>query len=257
MLKRFLLAASLAAALLTPTHAAEAFSQTAIDQLIAASVRLKVADDSGAGTATGTIIAKNGREALVVTCGHVFRESKGQGRILVDVFTPEGPRGLSGELLGYDEKADVAILAVEIPGEFEPAPLAPAGRAPQAGEATVSVGCDHGADPSARVSRINGTNKFAGPPNVQVAGQPVQGRSGGGLFSVEGYLIGVCNAADPQDDEGLYSAAENVRALLARHDVHLHYRSAPPAERASVTPVSLKSPPAAIRRPPLPPRPTR
>ena len=34
------------------------------------------------------------------------------------------------------------------------------------------------------------------------AGQPLIGRSGGGLFSADGHLIGVCNLADPKDDVG-------------------------------------------------------
>ena len=49
-------------------------------------------------------------------------------------------------------------------------------------------------------------NKFQGAPNLTVAGQPVQGRSGGGLFSSEGYVIGVCNARDPQEQQGLFAA---------------------------------------------------
>ncbi len=44
-------------------------------------------------------------------------------------------------------------------------------------------------------------DKFLGPPNLQVAGAPVQGRSGGGLFNKDGLVIGVCNAADPEDNE--------------------------------------------------------
>lgn len=233
--------------------AAEAFPASLVEQLIAASVRLKVADATGNGYATGTIIARSGQEALVVTCGHVFRDSQGQGRILVDTFGRQPQRGLPGNLIGYDESSDVGLVAVTIPCDFEPAPLAPIDHALVAGSPTTSVGCDHGADPTARISRLNGTNKFAGPPNLQVAGQPVQGRSGGGLFSADGYLIGVCNAADPQDDEGLYSAAANVHAILKAHDVRLHYRPAPPTVGVrGAAPQAAR----AAGAPPLPPRPS-
>jgi hypothetical protein len=61
---------------------------------------------------------------------------------------------------------------------------------------------------------VTGVNKFLGPPNLQVAGQPVSGRSGGGLFTIEGRVIGVCNAADPTDDEGLYAALGSIHAAL-------------------------------------------
>src|SRR5207248_11561214 len=47
--------------------------------------------------------------------------------------------------------------------------------------------------------------------NVQVAGQPVVGRSGGGLFSADGMVIGVCNAAEPVDREGLFAALGSIQ----------------------------------------------
>ena len=46
-----------------------------------------------------------------------------------------------------------------------------------------SVGCNNGEDPTVQRSRINSLDRFLGPPNLQVAGQPIIGRSGGGLFS--------------------------------------------------------------------------
>jgi S1-C subfamily serine protease len=255
MICRAIRVGALAVAVLSwahPAAAAEAFPSTLVPQLIAASVRLKVSDPTGNGYATGTIIARSGQEALVVTCGHVFRDSQGQGQILVDTFGGQPHRGLVGELIGYDESSDVGLVAVTVPGEFEPAPLAPLDHSVSVGAPTTSVGCDHGADPTARISRLNGANKFVGPPNLQVAGQPVQGRSGGGLFSADGYLIGICNAADPQDDEGLYSAAANVHAILKAHDVRLLYRS------ASTAPVATQAAAGARTRgaPPLPPRPS-
>jgi hypothetical protein len=63
---------------------------------------------------------------------------------------------------------------------------------------------------------LTAINKFLGPPTFSVAGQPDQGRSGGGLFTVDGYLIGVCNAADPADNEGLYAAIDPIHKELER-----------------------------------------
>jgi hypothetical protein len=77
-----------------------------------------------------------------------------------------------------------------------------------------SIGCSGGADPTAEPSKIASINKFLGPQNIQVMGQPVEGRSGGGLFSAEGYTIGVCNAADPTDDEGLFAGLEAIQKFL-------------------------------------------
>ena len=47
-----------------------------------------------------------------------------------------------------------------------------------------------------------------------VAGSPEQGRSGGGLISAEGFLIGVCNAADKQQREGLFAATSLIHEAL-------------------------------------------
>jgi hypothetical protein len=84
------------------------------------------------------------------------------------------------------------------------------------GESVFSWGCDNGAFPSKRDSRISKLNRYLGPANVEVAGKPVQGRSGGGLFNSRGELIGVCYAADDELDEGLYNAPEVVYAQLLK-----------------------------------------
>ena len=58
--------------------------------LIAASVRLRVEDADGHSCGSGTIIDARGGEALILTCGHIFRDSKGKGRIEVDLPGPAG-----------------------------------------------------------------------------------------------------------------------------------------------------------------------
>ena len=84
------------------------------------------------------------------------------------------------------------------------------------GDPVLSIGCDNGREPSVRNSHVKSTDKFLPPPNIQVAGQPVEGRSGGGLFTAAGLLIGVCNAADPTDNEGLYAGLGSIHGEIAR-----------------------------------------
>ena len=43
------------------------------------------------------------------------------------------------------------------------------------GETVINIGCNNGAEPTVRTSRVTSLDKFLGPPNIQVAGQPVQG----------------------------------------------------------------------------------
>jgi hypothetical protein len=83
---------------------------------------------------------------------------------------------------------------------------------------------------------VNFVNKYLGTPNLVVDGQPVDGRSGGGLFTADGRLIGVCNAADRQDDDGLYAALGAIRAELDRAGLDFIYRGGTSAGEASDRP---------------------
>ena len=158
-------------------------------------------------------------------------------------------------------KPDLGLVAIRAPGVLATARVAPPGYRVQPGMPVVSVGCNNGEAPSARHSYVTSLDKFVGAPNVQVAGQPVEGRSGGGLFSSEGYVIGVCNAADPSDKEGLFAALGSIYAELDRkdsegRDLSFVYKS--PSENRSGAPeaASPRSTPP-WRRTPCRPCPSR
>jgi len=184
------------------------------NRMLAASVRIKINDGNGNSVGSGTMIHAEGPDVLVLTCGHVFRDSNGQGRIAIDMYGAGAPQQVPGELIDFDLKTDVGLVRFRPGVPVTIARLASPDYRVNAGETVFSTGCDSGADPSLRQSRVTSIDKYLGPPNVQVAGQPVQGRSGGGLFNAAGQVIGVCNAADPQDDEGLYAGAGSVYAIL-------------------------------------------
>jgi len=181
-----------------------------------ASVRLKIEDDRGSSYGSGTIIDVHEDEALVLTCGHIFRDSQGRGRIAVDLFVPGAKSPVPGRLEGYDLDRDVALVSIRPGVKVTPVKVAPVDYRIRLRDRVFSIGCDRGGEPRLHESRITGVNRYLGPANLEVAGQPVDGRSGGGLFSDEGYLIGVCNAADPADDEGLYAALSEVQKELKR-----------------------------------------
>ena len=48
-------------------------------KLLAATARLRVEDSSGVSWGTGTVIDCRQGEALILTCGHIFRDSEGKG----------------------------------------------------------------------------------------------------------------------------------------------------------------------------------
>lgn len=179
----------------------------------AASVRLRVEDAGGFSFGTGTIIDQHQQEALVITCGHLFRSSGGRGKITADLFVGS-PQSVEGRLLAYDLERDVALVSLHGCPPVQPARVAPPGHTVRPGDMVFSVGCDRGAEPTIRPTRITAVNKYRGKPNYTAAGQPVDGRSGGGLFTADGLLIGVCNAADPAEDEGLYAALPSIQWQL-------------------------------------------
>jgi thiol-disulfide isomerase/thioredoxin len=205
--------------------------------LIAASVRLRIEDPDGRSCGTGTIIDARGDRALVLTCGHIFRDSQGKKPVTVDLFGPGAPRQVAGEVISYDLARDVGLVLIHPQGPVSVARLAPSDYRVQPGMPVVGVGCNGGDFPTAQHSQITNLNGIQGPPNLQVAGEPVVGRSGGGLFTSEGYVIGVCNAADPKYKEGLFAALGSICAELDRQQMAFIYQSpmgtlAPTAEAA-------------------------
>ncbi|MDA1200385.1 MAG: trypsin-like peptidase domain-containing protein [Planctomycetota bacterium] len=198
-------------------------------KLLAATARLRVEDSAGVSWGTGTVIDCRQGEALILTCGHIFRDSEGEGGIEVDIFSSAGPRGVAGQVVAWDLRRDLALVSIFTDVPLEAVKVGAADRRVQPGEAVVTVGCNGGADPSVHHSRITAVDKYLGPANVQVAGQPVQGRSGGGLFAIDGTLIGVCNAADPADNEGLFAALPAIHEQLEEAGLAFVYRNVYPS----------------------------
>lgn len=214
--------------------------------LIQASVRLTIQDPSGASYGTGTLIDSRNGEALIVTCGHIFRDAGSKGKILVDLFGPGAPQKLEGRLVAYDLKdgQDIGLVSIRPGVPVKVAPVAAKNYRISKGESVTTVGCNNGAAATAVVTKVTGIDKFLGPPNVQVAGMPVQGRSGGGLFNAAGEVIGVCNAADPTDNEGLYAALPAIHMQLDKAGLAMIYQNRPAAGAPSAQLAS-----AAVRGP--------
>ncbi len=206
--------------------AAVANQPTQAHQLaLQATVRLQVTDATGRSKGTGTIIDVHGNEALVLTCGHIFRESQGKGEIQVELFAP-GTRGpVSGHLLAYEcEQRDFGLVSIRPDTPVTPVKVATAAYHPQPGESIFSIGCDHGADPTVRVSVVSAVDRYVGPPNIEIQGHPAEGRSGGGLFTTDGRIIGICNAADLEDDHGIYAGLPTIHLALDTAGLREIYR---------------------------------
>jgi len=149
-------------------------------------------------------------------------------------------RRVRGELICFDAtKHDIALVKIR-PG-VAVKPIAVAGPTVEfnKGDVVFSTGCDRGDQPSLKRTQINSLNRYHGPENIQIAGLPADGRSGGGLFTAGGELIGVCNAADPIDQEGFYSSLANIHAQLQQAGLSFVLRQ-PGRARLAVTPVAQR-----------------
>lgn len=223
------------------------------ERLIKSAVRLKVEDPQGHSYGTGTIIDAQEGEALVLTCGHIFRDSEGKGNILVDLEGGHSPRQVKGTLISYDLKRDLGLVSIRPDGPVEVARVAAPEQQVQMGDRVVNIGCNNGQNATARRSHVTGIDKYLGPPNIEVAGLPVEGRSGGGLFNEAGQLIGVCFAADPAEDEGVYAGLTSIHAELDRLGLSSLYAAQPQAtQQPAPQAVATAQPPAMPRQMPEP-----
>ncbi len=177
-----------------------------------ATVRLKVDDPQGSSYATGTVIHYRDGEALVLTCGHVFRDSQGRGTISAEYGFADGQiRRTRGELLDYNaEERDIGLVVITTDQEIRPVPVAMESYPLHHGDQIFSIGCDHGQAPTIRRSRLKNQARYDGIFKYEIFGRPVDGRSGGGLFTAGGQLVGVCNAAVVDADEGVYVALDTI-----------------------------------------------
>jgi thiol-disulfide isomerase/thioredoxin len=189
--------------------------------LVSATVRIRVEDAQGRSFGTGTIIDSRSGEALVVTCGHLFRESKGKGPMTIELFdassgVPQVVEQVPGQLISYDLERDVAFIGIKPSRPVSMATVAPPKTQYQRGDRVATIGCSNGKDPTLLPQRINMLDRYQGPSNIEVSGAPEEGRSGGGLFNLQGQLIGVCYAADYEGKEGLYVALDSIHEELNR-----------------------------------------
>lgn len=231
-------------------------SEQARQRALEATVRLRVADANGYSRGTGTIIDVHDDEALVLTCGHMFRESQGQGDIQVELFVPGAQGSTSGSLIAYEcDERDFGLVSIRPDVSVKPVPVASPACHPREGQEVFSIGCDHGENATVRTSTISAMNRYVGPPNIEIRGCPVEGRSGGGLFTTDGRIIGICNAADRREDRGLYAGLPTIHLALdqiGQKQIYLEQSSGPQVASGPEPRALPDSPPLSEPRGPSP-----
>ncbi|WP_435015574.1 thioredoxin domain-containing protein [Tundrisphaera sp. TA3] len=194
---------------------------------------------------SGTIISSTPDESIILTCAHIFKvdgprqmsPSQYNRRISVDLFDGQlhGPNrqqlhpaqlDIPGEAIDYDFTHDVGLIRIR-PGRRLPASrvIGPDWQ-PKRGLQMFTVGCSNGKDATAWSTqilepRVTMSNSAT---TIKCANQPREGRSGGGLYTTDGYVAGVCDFADPNEHTGLYATPGAIHALLDRNRMMALYR---------------------------------
>ncbi len=189
------------------------------------------------GFGSGTVIASTKAESFVLCCAHIFRDQDGKisslGRsiapVSIDLFDSKitdfkkpqlncVERDLRAEVVALHEGQDLALVRIH-PGRVLPvAPIAPASWTPVKGIGLISVGCSNGNDATAWDTRIiepkvKMNSRFGPFFTIKCTNQPADGRSGGGLFTKDGYLVGMCSHADLNEKTGLYLESQAFQGL--------------------------------------------
>ncbi len=194
------------------------------------------------GVGSGTVIDSDANSSLILTCAHIFKEdgrktpppSQCRMPITVDLFDGVlgGPRKnqvhyvetVKGEAVDYDLTNDVGLIRIK-PGKVLPAAkVVPPYWHPKEGMHMLTVGCSEGHDATAwdtQILRSKAGLKNTGTGEtfhvIECKNPPKQGRSGGGLFTDDFYVAGVCDFADPQHGNGLYAEPASIYRLLDRN----------------------------------------
>jgi RNA polymerase sigma factor (sigma-70 family) len=201
------------------------------------------------GFGSGTVIFSTPEESIILTCAHSFRTKRSKQPspkdfkvpISVDLFggefVREQPatlacleRDIPGEVIDYDFTNDVGLIRIW-PGRKIPASrVVPTYWAPNKSMVMTTAGCSHGndatvwstkvLDPHVNMNNSSTKQSFA---TIKCANQPKEGRSGGGLYTSDGYLAGVCLFADPNEHTGLYAVPEAIHNLLDRNGLAALY----------------------------------
>lgn len=206
-------------------------------------VRIRMQMGNGmAGVGSGTIIYSDAKQSLILTCAHIFKEdgrktpppSQCRMPISVDLFDGvlAGPgknqvhytETVRGEAVDYDLTNDVGLIRIR-PGKVLPsAKVVPPHWQPRERMHMITVGCSEGHDATAwdtQILRAKAGLKNTGTGEtfhvIECKNPPKQGRSGGGLFTDDYYVAGVCDFADPQHGNGLYAEPASIYKLLDRN----------------------------------------
>ncbi len=217
-------------------------------------VRIKVLNHlsrprASVGFGSGTIIYSTEEESIILTCAHIFHvdelrkpvaPSKFPLKVRVDLFDGRLSGGktpqvhttevdIPAEVLDYDFVGDVGLIRIRPGRKLPSSPVADPGWKPKANMQLTTVGCSQGQDATAWTTHVTRPFLQLQTPNglysaTECSHPPLQGRSGGGLFTLDGRLVGVCDFNDgPRGKHGLYAAPATIHTFINRNRMQVCY----------------------------------
>lgn len=225
-----------------------------ISRPLAATIRVRVSSDKMQDVGTGTIIHSTAGKSIILTCAHLFQNMTTKPQVEVDIFQNGASNRYPATILGGSHDLDLAVLQIQ---NAQPLPVVELCRQPETfkpGQPVFSLGCDNGQPPSLLQSKIIQVNRYNGHSNLTCEKDPVQGRSGGGLFDEQGRLLAVCSAADRVSKEGLYMSIPAITSLLQKLslDYVLQPVTASAGEEVSAGLLTEQSPDSMLEQPSSP-----
>lgn len=222
-------------------RALEARIRAAAARALPSVVAILIERPEGAGSGSGTIISKDG---WVLTAGHVGMTPGQKVRILL-ADGSEVPGRTAGQLLGPGE--DVGLVKIDVPGRDFPAAELGESTTLQVGQVILDFGHPLGPEitpwrpPPLRVGRILGRKD-----NVLAIDAPLSpGDSGGGVFDLDGKLVGVNSVASDRPDLNAAMSIELAKRVMEELKTDVA-RGAFLAGGADIQKIMSQSPVAAI-----------
>jgi thiol-disulfide isomerase/thioredoxin len=182
--------------------------------MLTSSARIRVTDEGGVYFGSGVVIDGTAGKSIVLTCGHILRDVKPESQIQVDLFEGKNLRTYKGSIVKFDLNADVGLLTLQTTSNVTASPVASLEDKVARGQTLLSIGCSRGELPSIERLQVTMLNRYEGPDTIECTRVPVKGRSGGGLFTTNGHVVGVCTNADPNEGKGVYAGLKPIHQLL-------------------------------------------
>lgn len=217
---------------------------------------------------SGTVIHSTPEESIILTCAHIFHIENSRRqyaprqfplKMTVDLFDGQlsGARtpqvhtlvsGIPAEVIDYDFVTDVGLIRIR-PGKKLPySEVVPPGWSPREKMKLTTVGCSQGHDATAwstwvtkslvRLGQHGGTYEA-----TECAYPPIPGRSGGGLFTLDGLVAGVCDFNDGAvGQHGLYASPKSIHRLIDRNHLQVAYAGSNQRTRPEAAQVASRAP---------------